>query len=232
MTMNTHAATPIVTLLACLCLAAPAHPASSPEELTALMSQGGLHKVKVKGVELAYARPGATLAAYQKVKLDPVQVTFAKDWNPTPTGSPFPITHAQRETIRANVARIVYQAFDKELQRGNGYPVVTKAGPHVLGIKVYVINVYVTVPAVLTPGMSTTFAVASAGQGTLVLQLYDSQTFQVLARVMDAQGAQSAGPMLRSNSVTNQVQGEIIADRWAKILRNAFDRAHDIGKKS
>ncbi len=228
--MNTHSATATVALLACLCLAAPAQPASKAEDLTALMSQGGLQKIKVKGIELAYALPGASLASYQKVKLSPVQVTFAKDWNPTTPGSPFPISHAQRETIRANVAKIVYQAFEKELQRGNGYPVVTTAGPHVLGIKVYVINVYVTVPAVLTPGRSATFAVASAGQGTLVLQLYDSQSGQILARAMDAQAAQNLGPMMVSNSVTNQVQGEIIADRWAKILRNAFDRAHDIGK--
>ncbi len=232
MTMKTFRATSIAALLACLCLVAPAaHPASSSDDLTALMSQGGLQKIKVKGIELAYAKPGATLASYTQVKLDPVQVTFAKDWNPTPPGSPFPITTAQRESIRKNVARIVYQAFDKELQRRNGYPVVTNAGPHVLGIKVYVINVYVTVPAVLTPDAAT-FSVASAGQGTLVLQLYDSQTYQILARVMDAQAAQSAGPMLLSNSVTNQVQGEIIADRWAKILRDTFDRAHDIGKKS
>ena len=228
--MNTHSATAIVALLACLCLAAPAQPASKAEDLTALMSQGGLQKIQVKGIELAYAKPGATLASYTQVKLDPVQVTFAKDWNPTPPGSPFPITPAQRETIRKNVARIVYQAFTKELERGNGYPVVTKAGPHVLGIKVYVINVYVTVPGVLTPGMSQTFSVSSAGQGTLVLQLYDSQSFQILARVMDAQAAQAAGQMLISNSVTNQAQGERIAYRWAQILRKAFDRAHDIGK--
>jgi hypothetical protein len=157
-------------------------------------------------------------------------VTFAKDWNPKPSGSPFPITPAQRETIRANVARIVYQAFKKELQRGNGYPVVTQAGPHVLGIKVYVINVYVTVPPVLTPDAAT-FSVSSAGQGTLVLQLYDSQTFQILARAMDAQAAQNLGPMMISNSVTNQAAGERIAYGWAQILRKELDAAHDIGKK-
>jgi hypothetical protein len=231
MTMNIHSATPIVTLLACLCLAAPAHAASSADDLTALMSQGGLHKIKVNGIELAYARPGATLAGYDKVKLDPVQVTFAKNWNPTPTGSVFPISPSQRETIRKNVARIVYQAFVKELQRGNGYPVVTKAGPHVLGIKVYVINVTVTVPGVMTPGMSQTFSVSSAGQGTLVLQLYDSQSYKILARAMDAQAAQNLGPMMITNSVTNQAAGERIAYGWAQILRKELDAAHDIGKK-
>jgi len=227
--MKSRDANGLLALLACLCLAAPAKAASSPNALTAMMSRGGLHKITVKGIDLAYALPGATLASYSKVKLDPVQVAFAKDWNPTQPGSPFPISKADRERIRENVATTVYKAFAKELQGGNGYPVVSQAGPGVLGARIYIINLYVTVPPVLTQGQTISFS-SSAGQGTLILQLYDSRTDKVLARVLDVKHADSGGPIIK-NAVTNQVQGEIVAEGWAKRLRRAFDKAHDIGKK-
>jgi hypothetical protein len=220
----------IAALLACLCLAATAQAASStsPSEITAIMSRGGLQKVKVKGVDLAYAAPGATLAGYSKVKLDPVQVAFSKDWNPKQPGTPFPMSKADRENTRKLIATTVYKAFSKELQQNNGYPIVSQAGPGVLGVLAYVIDVYVTVPTQLTQGQVISFN-SSAGQGTLILQLYDSRTQKVLARVLDTQQANQSTVI--KNSVTNYVQGEIIADRWAKELRRAFDRAHDIGKK-
>ena len=36
------------------------------------MSYDGLQKIKVKGIDLAYSRPGASLAGYNKLIIDPV----------------------------------------------------------------------------------------------------------------------------------------------------------------
>ena len=47
------------------------------------MSYDGLEPVQVKGISLAYKRPGTTLAGYQRVSIDPVEVRFHKDWKPT-----------------------------------------------------------------------------------------------------------------------------------------------------
>jgi len=61
--------------------------AASSKDLDARMSADGLQKSKVKNIDLAYVRPGATLAAYRRVKLEPVEVSFSPSWNPTRTGS-------------------------------------------------------------------------------------------------------------------------------------------------
>ena len=46
------------------------------------MSYDGLQKTEIKGIELAYVRPGATLAGYHSIELAPVFVAFSKNWNP------------------------------------------------------------------------------------------------------------------------------------------------------
>ena len=61
--------------------------AASKKDVDDAMSRDGLQKISVKGLDLAYARPGASLAAYKRVKLDPVEVQFDKSWEPTVTGS-------------------------------------------------------------------------------------------------------------------------------------------------
>ena len=40
----------------------------------------GLAKVKVKGLDVVFARPGATLAGYTKYLLRPISVAFQRDW--------------------------------------------------------------------------------------------------------------------------------------------------------
>src|SRR6476646_4178534 len=55
---------------------------SSSKALDEAMSQGGLKKVSVKGIELVYAKPGASLANYKRVRIDPVEVSFDKSWDP------------------------------------------------------------------------------------------------------------------------------------------------------
>jgi hypothetical protein len=50
------------------------------------MKRDGLQRVDVKGIDLAYARPGASLAAYKRVRIDPVDVEFDASWDPVAPG--------------------------------------------------------------------------------------------------------------------------------------------------
>ena len=109
--------------------------AASKADLEEAMSYDGLEQIKVKGIDLAYARPDASLAAYSKVMLDPVQVAFSKNWDPTRTGSRFKLSTEERENIRSGVAKLVYNEFVKELQTRSSYQVVDAAGPDVLRLK-------------------------------------------------------------------------------------------------
>jgi hypothetical protein len=211
-----------VALIAALFVSAGAVAAPSAD-LNEVMSYDGLQKIQVRGVELAYARPGATLAAYKSIELLPVEVSFYKNWDPKVPGTPWSISASDRETIKQRAAKVVNDAFVKELQRG-GYPVVTEAGPDVLLVKISILNLVVTAPNVMSAGMNTTYA-RSPGQATILAELFDSETGQALARVIDTQQPQGFGGMM--SSVTNMQAGQQVANQWAKILRNGLDRARE-----
>ena len=176
--------------------------ASGKDELEARMSRDGLQKTNVKNIDLAYARPGATLAAYKRVKLDPVEVVFHPSWNPTRTGSSLKLSAQEKETIRSGVAKLVEEEFAREIQAGGRYPVVTETAPDVLRVRAGIVNLYINAPDT-GPGRSRTI-VSSAGEMTLIAELTDSASGQVLARVADRREATNTRMQLTNKWSTNR----------------------------
>jgi hypothetical protein len=201
--------------------------AATRADVDAALRRGGLQKISVEGLELAYVRPGATLAAYKRVKLDPVEVEFRKSRDPARAGSAIKLSSEEREAIRASVARVVHEEFAKELQKSSTYRVASDAGPDVLRVKARIVDLYVNAPDVGV-GRSRTL-VSSAGEMMLVAELSDSASGQVLARVADHREASKGGRMHLVNRTVNEEEARKIAAGWARILREALDRAHGIG---
>lgn len=219
------------TTLALVALLPAVTLAQSPRAaLEETMSYDGLQKIKVKGIDLAYARPGASLAGYGKVIIDPVEVSFRKDWDPGRTGSRMKLDAKERENIRSGVAKIVQEEFAKELGKGGAYQVVTEPGPDVLRLRANIADLYVNAPDTMTPGRTQVYTI-SAGEMTLVAELVDSESGQAIARVVDRREAQGTGVMTLTNSVVNRQEASIIASSWARILRKRLDAAHGIGRK-
>jgi hypothetical protein len=211
-------------------LVAIALPAAAQSELDKMMSHDGLRQVQVKGLSLAYARPGATLAGYKRVKIEPVEVRFHKNWKPTQTGSRIQLSAAAREEIRTGLAKLVYDEFAKALTAKGRYPVVNEPGPDVLKLKIYVVNLYVNAPeGASSSGASHTFAM-SAGEMTLFMELFDSESGQIIARVADRREGRTSQMMAMAGQVTNVAAAEDIAAAWARIMRDALDRAHGAAK--
>jgi hypothetical protein len=199
--------------------------AQGMKELEDAMGAEGLKAVKSKDLDMLYTRPGATLAGYKKVMLDPVEVSFSKNWDPTRTGSNIKLGNAERENIRTGMAKVTQEQFAKLLQAKNGYPIVTEAGPDVLRAKVRVMNLYVNAPDAGAPGRTRTYTM-SAGEATLFLELFDSETGQILARAIDRRESRNNNLMMLSGSVPNAAEAEALAAQWAHILRKALDKAH------
>jgi hypothetical protein len=61
---------------------------------------------------------------------------------------------------------------------------------------------------------------------TLFMELFDSESGQILGRVVDREEGRSPGVMTMAGRVSNVATAEDIAAAWARILRNALDRAH------
>jgi len=202
--------------------------AASTKDLDARMSRDGLQKTKVKNVDLVYARPGATLAAYKRVKLDPVEVAFSPSWNPTRTGSSLKLSAQEKENIRIGVARLVEEEFAREIQAGGHYAVVNETGADVLRVKAAIVNLYINAPDTGMGRQRT--IVSSAGEMTLIAELSDGATGQVLARVADRREAPNTRMQI-TNGVVNESEARTIAAGWAKTLRKALENAQGLGAK-
>ena len=225
--MSTLTAFRVIGVVACLgltgtLLSADALAAKDPPPE---VSPDGLHLVKSTRNRVVYVKPGATFSQYNRVAiLDPL-VEFEKDWqkdyNNSRIGLQGRVTDDDVERMKQKLAAEFKKVFTDELQGNGGYAVVNEAAPDVLVLRPALLNVEVNAPDVMTAGIEHT-VVRSAGQMTLYLELWDSATNTLLARVMDAE-ADSDTMAQMGGSVTNKVAADRILRGWAKELRERLD---------
>lgn len=207
------ATTALACLLLALSLASPTWAKDKLPEVT----EDGLHLLKNTKAEAVYLKPGASLNQYIKVKILDTFVQFKKgyerDYNLNEVGLEGRVTDKDMAAIKTKLAAEFKKEFTKELNK-KGYAVVDETGPEVLLLRPAIINLDVTAPDLRRSGFNTTL-VNSAGQMTLYLELYDSVSSALLARVIDPQADRMGGV---ANSVTNKADADQILRRWADLL--------------
>ena len=183
------------------------------------VSSDGLNLVPKTKVYAAYTKPGATFDQFTKVKILDCYVEFVKNWqkdyNLNEVGLSGRVSDKDAEKIKQRLAEEFNKVFVKELEK-KGHDVVQDVGPDVLLLRPALINVDVAAPDTMSASMSRTF-VRSAGSMTLYLELYDSSTSTLLARVIDPQGDRG-GFAQAANRVTNRVAADRILREWADLL--------------
>lgn len=200
------------TLLAAL-VAAPAF-AGLHSSLEQLVPAQGLQRTQVPVLALAYVRPGLSLAGYDRVLLEPVDVSFRRDWRPYRTGSALPLGKEEREALRSEVARSVQEAFAGSLPRRGLALANDAAGPGTLRLKLRVVDLYLNNPWTPTPGRSRVLA-ASSGEMTLVAELSDARTGEVLMRAGDWGDMRNTGRLLPGNDIRTRSDVDGVAQAWA-----------------
>jgi hypothetical protein len=185
----------------------------------------GLAAISVKGLDHVYARPGANLSQYDKVMLDPVEVSFSKNWKPDPAGGP--ITAAEKQTIRTGLARIFRDELRKQLGGPGGYSLVDAPDADVLRIRAEIRDLYVNAPDVPRAAAKRTYAV-SVGEMRLVAELRDAPTGSLIARVIDYKKDPDAPWLHLTTRVDNAAAARRAVADWAKILRRELDAAHTV----
>ena len=210
--------------LAGLSAALPAAQQELPE-----VTEDGLHRVPDTKTAVVYAKPGATLAPYQRVAILEPYVAFKKNWERDQRRSsaqPLRITSKDVEEIKQRLAAEFLVVFTEELEKG-GYPVVKEAADDVLLIRPAIINLDVHAPDVPTAGRSRSY-VESAGEMTLYIELYDSVTSELLVKALDAKADTAyQGFYTWSNSVTNKAAADRVLKGWAEVLINALNRSKE-----
>ncbi len=209
---------------ACLCLWSVAVAAASPPE-----TWDGLERRKTKGVDLVYVRPGVEFTGYRSLVLDPVQVAFDKNWDPNKDarGASARLSAADMQKIRDEMASEFRKIFSRELAAA-GYDVVAKPVEDTLQVTAALADVYINAPDKMTAGRSYTYTM-NAGRMTLVMELRDGPTGQLLARVVDRYAGSETGYATISNGVTNSAEFRRAVTAWAKRLVKGLNKVEGKG---
>jgi len=206
-------------------------PAYADDKLPEVDSDG-LHLVKKSQVRIAYVKPGATLSQYRRVMLLDCYVEFVEDWqrdyNMDQVGLSGRVSDKDAERIKKDLAAEFRKVFTDELTK-KGYPVVEEPAPDVLLLRPALINVDVTAPDTMSASRSRTF-VESAGAMTLYMELYDSATETLLARVVDPQADDPAWAQ-RADRVTNKAAADRILRDWAELLAKRLGEVSEAAGK-
>jgi Protein of unknown function (DUF3313) len=209
----------ILALALCACAWSNSAKAQNAANEPAPVSNDGLQLKVHTGNRLVYVKPGATFGNFDKVMILDCFIQFEKNWQRNYNSNE---PDLERQVSDENVLQMKQalaaefkRVFAQELQNG-GYQVVTAAAPDVLLLRPAIIDLVVTAPDLRAAGMDANF-VSSAGSGTLYLELWDSATNTILARVMDAEADQQAFTR-RADSVSNTAAADTIIKGWADSL--------------
>jgi len=212
---------------ACLLFAATSTLAAEPQYPA--VSPDGLQLTKTLEYGAVYVKQGADFSQYRSIGLLECYVTFAKNWardyNENEPDLSEQVTPEDAKRIQTDLSVEFNKVFVEELGKNGDFQIVTTQGPGVLMLRPALMNVVVTAPDVNSPTPSADI-VASAGQMTLYLELWDGGTSTLLARVIDTEADESTGGMAQdASSVSNKAAADMILRRWADHLRKALDAA-------
>jgi hypothetical protein len=190
----------------------------------ARVSFDGLNEVTGTNVDEAWARVDLDLTPYSKIMLESVGIEYRPDGETRKssmarsTATHFEVTDVQKERLES----IMRDAFVNELGKSQKYTLVSESGPDVLLLRGGLLDVVSFVPPD-TIGRSEVF-LREVGEATLVLELHDSVTEAILARIIDRRAAEAPGQDIRwSNNVNNATEVRRLANYWARALRESLD---------
>ena len=212
------AAQAALMLLFVACATSPAPSGSTPFEAEQL-SFDGLQRVNSPRFAGVWIREGADFSVYRKLMLLPAEIAYKKaPVQSRESDAGFLLDEDQKQKL-AEMARTV---FLSELVGRGGWQIVGAPGPDVLLVQGGLIDLVVRVPQSESASTRAEPSVASYGAMTLVMQLYDSETRRVLARVVDRREVLPAkGSELSEASRPAELR--TFFQEWAKRLREGLD---------
>ena len=193
---------------------------------TAEVSFDGLHRVDNARMKDAWVKPDLNLSGYDKIRLLGAGVEYravrsaSRSMRANANRDDFPLDESQKARLLKNVREV----FLTELGKSKHFTIVDEEGPGVLELKGALLDVVSNVPP-RSIGRNE-YYLRKLGEATLVLELRDSQSEEILARTVDRQAVEPSR-MQESNTVlnTSEVRREI--RRWGVLLAQRLDELHE-----
>jgi hypothetical protein len=193
-------------IAAALCAACAG--AGRPPDVT----HDGLERVSGSDADRAWVKPGVDWSQYTHVELLDCTVSFKRNWKASHPG----VRTRDMEQIKQWLADEFRNIFSSALESG-GFPVVSDPDEQVLVIRPAIIDLSVNAPDTNKSSRSDSFT-TSTGRMTLVIELYDSVSNEILARAIDRREARNVGGIRWTTRITNMDAARGILKRWADLL--------------
>ncbi len=216
-------ALPIVVLATALSMLLVGN-SQAAEAAMAPVSPEGLKLVPSPNVRVLYLREGADFSGYDKFAMLECYVAFRKNWKlDQNSGQSFRVTDSDIVRIKNDLAKEFRTVFVRELT-AKGMTQVTAVGKGVLILRPAIINLDIVAPETMNSGRDNYST--SAGQATLLLEVFDSVTSELLARVIDTQSAGDSRSIdVRRSGLSNRADADKILTKWADLLGTALQHA-------
>lgn len=127
---------------------------------------------------------------------------------------------------KQRLTELVSDVFTEELQRSEHFTLVEEPGPDTLIIHGALHDIVSKVPP-QDVGRSEVW-LRSLGEATLIIELRDSLSNEVIYRAVERRAIENAGQqMTRANTATSWAEVRRWARRWAVRLREGLDSVHE-----
>lgn len=184
----------------------------------------GLVRVKSTQLEAVYLLPGADFRPYDAVLAESSRASFSKRWL-TDVNEPMRASGGGISEEDATEILLAMQSnFDEifaETLRKAGFSVVQGPTPGALQVSTAVIDLYVNAPEGKSVAIERIFVV-QAGRATLVMEVRDSMTGALMARVVDRRATRTAAK--QASSASDLADFRRLFQDWARSSTAWLDK--------
>jgi len=185
----------------------------------------GLHRVEPSIMEAAWVRPDLDLSRYARVLLVPTAVQFREaeerrfNARTRISTSEYPLDDEKKEWLRG----VWRRAVDAEFSQEEAYELYDgEAGSDVLVVQGFLVDMVSRIPP---DDVGSTFTVIKDPWSvSVVLELRDAATAELLARTIDRRNAEGF-----VDPGTVWVQTEALVERWAQVLSDRLEQLSELG---
>ncbi|EAW30312.1 putative lipoprotein [marine gamma proteobacterium HTCC2143] len=192
-------------------------------------SYDGLVMVKQSKSSVVYSKADADFSEYDKILLLPSEVAFKKNWRRDYNRSQISTVDRVRESdvtrIKSRVAKLFDETFSDELSSIEGFTLVTEPVPNALILRPSVLDLDVNAPDINSMNRSRVYT-RTAGQGTLLLEVYDAVSGEILARVVDVRQTRDNGFHSWASKPRNNADAKALVRKWASKLSSKLLEIH------
>ena len=177
----------------------------------------GLRRIETRNFTAGFERPGADFTAYSGVIFQSVQVAYR---TPDRSQNQFPLDETKKEAFRD----LLKKTFVTEFENLQNIELVEQPGPTRLDLHVRVQDITATLPGRRVGDVGrATFALEAIGEVTLVIELRDSESEEVLMRVFDQRAVEGVAMLQGNQTVSRWPDIEQLCQQWALRVRTGLD---------